>query len=351
MTNNNAIVKHISLQPGMYVFSYVRSLTPNNNPVAVFAKRPHFGSGTMTCLYSNEKQDGQLSSPGECVVIRVGHNSIQLQVSIYDEQNANADIEFKIDTLYQQKAIASTNVKTKSTMVTKKLESIDDLTNQMIKTKQSQEKRQNTSHSPVYKAIPKGSTAKKLPPEPKMHHIPLLLSGHLEWKGDVKKKPGKWLGHAQGSKRIEAFAIDWPNRPKGVNLSYTCRVRNIGTFPSVKCGKMVGTIHRALPITEIQFVIGGKKSDDYIVKVQAAFSETGVQQKQNKSVLIKAIHESEFLTGLKIDIVKIQAPLGLPSGKKSDSKKPKFKKDKLKNKKGKKNKKLSGFDDVMVFRS
>ena len=76
MKVNSANVKHISLQPGMYVFNYVRSLTPNSTPVTVFSKRPHFGSGTMSCLYSNEKVDGQLSAPGECVVIRVGQNSL-----------------------------------------------------------------------------------------------------------------------------------------------------------------------------------------------------------------------------------------------------------------------------------
>jgi len=315
MKVNSANVKHISLQPGMYVFNYVRSLTPNSTPVTVFSKRPHFGSGTMSCLYSNEKVDGQLSAPGECVVIRVGQNSIQLQVSIYDDQCSNPDVEFKIDTLFQQKPIISKTLKS-SRPDEKKLETLKDLQTEILKAKKVQAN--------------------------KTEVIPLALSGHVEWKGDVKKKAGKWLGSASGSKRIEAFAIDWPERPKGVNVKYTCMVKNLGSLPSVKCGEMIGTTQRALPIEGIRVALKGKNSKDYLLKIQAAFSESGAQQRQGVDEELKALHENEFLTGLKIDIIKKVPQAMLPNTTKEQ-----------KQKKGKKQKKRNNwdnFDDVMVFK-
>jgi len=244
MKPNTTNIKHISLQPGLYVFTYVRSLTPNSSPVTVFSKRPHFGSGTMSCLYSNEKLDGQLSSPGECVVIRVGQNSIQMQVSIYDDQYSSPDVEFKIDTLFQNNAIPH-QAKRSVSPVGKKLETLEDLQKEVAKIKHSR--------------------------TPKIQNIPLTLSGHVELKGDITKKAGKWLGSAKSSNRIEAFAIHWPDRPKGVNLTYSCTVQNLGKFPPVKCGETVGTKQRALPITAFSISLSGKKSKNYSIKIQAAF--------------------------------------------------------------------------------
>jgi len=272
----------------------------------------------MSSLYSNEKSDGQLSNPGECVVVRVGQNSIQLQVSIYDDQHSNPDVEFKIDTIYQQKAIVSKPIQTKMPTNQKKLESIDDLKREIAKAKEKQTLKEKI--------------------------LPMALSGHVELKGNVEKKAGKWLGGVKGSKRIEAFSINWPGKPKGVNLKYSCSVKHLGTFPSVKSGEMVGTVQRALPITAIQVGISGKKAAGYTIKVQASFSESGVQQRIGIDEEIKALHSDEFLTGIKVDVIKMSAPPMLP-GKASK---------KGKAKKVDKNKKMTNwndFDDVMVFRS
>ena len=88
------------------------------------------------------------------------------------------------------------------------------------------------------------------------------------------------------------------------------------------------------------FSLSGKKASQYELKIQAAFSETGVQKIQGQHCELKSIHQDEFLTGLKIKVS-------------SKSLENQAKRMTVKNKSQQTRKKSSwnDFDDVMMFKS
>lgn len=57
--------------------------------------------------------------------------------------------------------------------------------------------------------------------------LPITLTAHLKKAGEVMSSEG-WVGLPGTDDFIESFAVDWAEKPVGVDLLYTCMVAGSG---------------------------------------------------------------------------------------------------------------------------
>lgn len=106
---------------------------------------------------------------------------------------------------------------------------------------------------------------------------PLRLLGHLEGLGDVSAAPGGWLGDPAGSRRLEGFAIAWPERPAGIDISYGVAFAGGRQGPMALTGGFVGSRGEARPIEAVTVALVGDLEGRLALTVEASFSVSGVQ--------------------------------------------------------------------------
>jgi len=102
--------------------------------------------------------------------------------------------------------------------------------------------------------------------------VPLKLSGHIEYDGDVVAQPGQWLGDPNSRRRLEGFSLDWTERPEEVDLAYSCVIGGLGRSPAVLSGGYCGSRQRAAPITAITVSLVGKRAADYQLQLEVVFA-------------------------------------------------------------------------------
>lgn len=131
----------------------------------------------------------------------------------------------------------------------------------------------------------------------------VALLGHVEWKGDIKAGADGWLGNKEALARIEGFSITWENRPKDVDIAYSCRVKGMGQTPVSLSGGFVGTRGRAAPIVGVSMSLVGLNAEGYELQAKAVFAGSGEQQVA-MGAECQGPSGSEQLVGLRVQIVK-----------------------------------------------
>jgi hypothetical protein len=111
--------------------------------------------------------------------------------------------------------------------------------------------------------------------QPRSIEVPpegVSLIGHIERRGDVVAPPGETLGDAKSELRLEGFQIEWPNKPRGVDIAYSARFEGSGATPAVPTGRFCGTRNAAKRLVEVTFTLIGDKASQYALKGVAHFS-------------------------------------------------------------------------------
>lgn len=122
----------------------------------------------------------------------------------------------------------------------------------------------------AYDQAPQSSALPGAPIQIGEHGISLI--GHIERTGDVVAAPGASLGDPLSGLRLEGFQVEWPDRPRGVDLVYRIATEGAGALPAVKSGKYCGTRGEARRITAVSFALTGTHSDQWRLSGEAVFS-------------------------------------------------------------------------------
>ncbi len=81
----------------------------------------------------------------------------------------------------------------------------------------------------------------------------LKVLGHVAGRGDIIVGPNTWIAGPTAPSRVEGVALEWPEKPMGVDIRYAVQFANghAGSGRMVPLGTYAGTRGRALPITGV----------------------------------------------------------------------------------------------------
>ncbi|MBS4086631.1 MULTISPECIES: hypothetical protein [Pseudomonas] len=99
----------------------------------------------------------------------------------------------------------------------------------------------------------------------------LTLTGHIEQIGDVSVI-NQCLGDEAGQSRLEGFAINWANKPQGVDLAYTTTLAGAGPGQKVMTGSFTGARNKAAAIIAVGFSLTGPERADYELAGHVVFA-------------------------------------------------------------------------------
>ena len=100
----------------------------------------------------------------------------------------------------------------------------------------------------------------------------IRLTGHIEWKGDMQQEVGERLGDPEENKKIEGFIIEWDDKPKDVDIAYSCTIDGMGVSPVLLSGDFVGTRSRNLSILGVTISLVGRGAKEFQMKGSVVFS-------------------------------------------------------------------------------
>jgi hypothetical protein len=135
----------------------------------------------------------------------------------------------------------------------------------------------------------------------------IRILGHVAGLGDVTVGADEWIAGPTAPSRIEGIAIEWPERPAGVELRYAVnstraapRMSSIGTF--------VGTRGRAGPITGCTMELSGPRAGDLQLCVEALFLGSPTTRATGKRIAIGGVTGREPLVGLRLRVEAVAKP-------------------------------------------
>jgi hypothetical protein len=144
----------------------------------------------------------------------------------------------------------------------------------------------------------------------------LKLLCHVAGRGDVVAGPNAWIAGPTAPSRVEGMALEWPDKPAGVDIRYAVRFANgqAGSGKMVPLGTYAGTRGRALPLTAVVLEMSG--TDDLEFVAEAGFLNAPTLRAVGRRVMLSGPTNREPLVGIRIGIERIaipeQAPPAIP---------------------------------------
>lgn len=130
----------------------------------------------------------------------------------------------------------------------------------------------------------------------------LKILGHVAGRGDIVVGPNAWIAGPAAPSRVEGVALEWPDKPAGVDIRYAVQFANgqSGSGKMVALGTYAGTRGRALPLTAIVLEMSG--ADDLKFVAEAGFLNAPTLRAVGKRVVLSGPTNREPLVGIRIGI-------------------------------------------------
>jgi len=129
----------------------------------------------------------------------------------------------------------------------------------------------------------------------------IRILGHVAGLGDVTAGPDEWIAGPSAPSRIEGIAIEWPDKPAGVELRYafgsaksTQRLSGIGTFS--------GTRGRARAVTGCTLELSGPRASGLQLRIEALFLGSPTTRATGKRISVGGVTGREPLVGLRLRV-------------------------------------------------
>jgi hypothetical protein len=239
----------VTLQPGMYILRHPKTGMP---PLSISRAAGAPGhNGSIQALYTPGTDGSVLRDGKDCIVMQVLNAPVDLLVTAYLEKVGVAVPSLKIDKIALDAEPAAAGGK-------------------------------------AFEVPSKG----------------ISLIGHIERTGDVVASGGQRLGDPASGLRLEGFQVMWPDKPEGVDITYTPRVEGAGTAPAVSTGHFCGTRNAAKRLVEVTFALTGPKASQYELRGKAHFSG-GYSTDIQPGVALGGPSGMEHLTALALDVARV----------------------------------------------
>jgi len=246
--------------------------------------------GVVDFFHSDSDTNNHLTSPNQSVVVRVKDATATLLVASMTPTGAE-EPKLKLDKIasldeLNKKKVSKAETKKTLAAVAKKLQAL-----------QKESKKEDKTEANIAQKVEQPT------PQSPSEFGKVVLVGHVEWKGDTRVNAGEWLGDPKKPSRIEGFALAWQNKPEGVDLAYSCQVKNMGKTPMALSGSYVGTRRKSLPITALTLSLVGVNALSYVLDAVAVFAD-GEEQALLSGVECQGVTGNEQLIALKVSVVK-----------------------------------------------
>jgi hypothetical protein len=132
----------------------------------------------------------------------------------------------------------------------------------------------------------------------------IQLLGHVAGIGDKVVRFGEWIAGPASPSRIEGIAIEWPNKPRGIDLRYAVRIG--GQIPGATrpfdVGGFAGTRGRAAPLVGATLDIAGPNAGGYQLVADAMFLGAPQMRVAGRHVVLSGPTGREPMVGLRLAI-------------------------------------------------
>lgn len=217
------------LEPGMYIFRYASQPTAEKS-VCIALQQAPLGKGAIEFFPAEGVSKNILTKLGDCIIGRVKGGVTTVLITEYYLANHEVEpVDLRIDRIDTSAAIMR-NLKP-------------------------------TLSSPDTAALSNMTPGAAV----------LTLIGHVEQIGDVSVI-NQCLGDEAGQSRLEGFAINWANKPQGVDLAYTTTLAGAGPGQKVMTGSFTGARNKAAAIVAVGFSLTGPERADYELAGHVVFA-------------------------------------------------------------------------------
>ena len=206
------------LEPGMYIFRYA-SQPPADKPVCIALQQAPLGKGSIDFFPAEGVSKNMLTKLGDTIIARVkaGVTTVLItEYHMFDEVIEPVDL--RIDRIDTSPAIMRT-----------------------------------------FAVVASTDSNQALPVDTP---LPLTITAHLNASGEVVSNDG-YVGEPGADEFIESFAIDWAEKPIGIDLVYTCTVVGSGPCRNVSTGTVIGARAQGLPLISAGFSLVGPMRKHY----------------------------------------------------------------------------------------
>lgn len=222
------------LEPGMYIFRYA-SQPPADKPVCIALQQAPLGKGSIDFFPAEGVSKNMLTKLGDTIVARVKSGVATVLITEYHMFDDIIDpVDLRIDRIDTSPAIMRTFAVV-------------------------------ASAEPAPAIAATASTTA------------FELTAHLQRSGEVVSTEG-WVGAPESDEFIESFAINWPHKPDGVDLLYTCMVAGSGPGRNVSTGTFVGVRGEGLPLICVGFSLVGAQRKHYELTGHVVFGNAEPQR-------------------------------------------------------------------------
>jgi hypothetical protein len=161
----------------------------------------------------------------------------------------------------------------------------------------------NPGHPPSLTRAPAAFSAPALTPAVTASTGPgLRVLAHVAGIGDVVVGPNAWIAGPAAPSRIEGIAVEWPDKPPGLDIRYAVQFANAqaGSGKLVPLGTYAGTRGRAMPITGIVLEMSGGGDQQFVA--EAVFLSAPTLRAIGRRVVLSGPTGREPLVGLRINV-------------------------------------------------
>ncbi|WP_041506213.1 hypothetical protein [Pseudomonas plecoglossicida] len=220
------------LEPGMYIFRFA-SQPPADKPVCIALQQAPLGKGSIDFFPAEGVSKNMLTKLGDTIVARVKGGVTTVLITEYHMfDDVIEPVDLRIDRIDTSPAIMRTFA--------------------------------------VVATEPTPALAKTAIP-------PFELTAHMQRGGEVVSSEG-WVGSPASDDFIESFAINWLDKPAGVDLLYTCMVAGSGPSRNVSTGTFVGLRGEGLPLICAGFSLVGPQRKHYELSGHIVFGNAEPQR-------------------------------------------------------------------------
>jgi hypothetical protein len=129
----------------------------------------------------------------------------------------------------------------------------------------------------------------------------IRLLGHVAGLGDVTVGADEWIAGPSAPSRIEGIAIEWPDRPAGLDLRYAVTATK-STPKTSGLGAFAGTRGHARPITGVTLELSGPNASELQLRVEALFLGSPTTRTTGKRIAMSGVTGREPLVGLRLRV-------------------------------------------------
>jgi hypothetical protein len=137
----------------------------------------------------------------------------------------------------------------------------------------------------------------------------LRLLGHVAGIGDVIVKPNEWLAGPAAPSRIEGISIEWPEKPRGVDIGYSVETARPQTVSgrTMNLGIFAGTRGKAMPVVGVILELSGDGAPNLQFNVEAIFLGSPATRLSGRRIELSGPTGREPLVGLRVGLEDVGA--------------------------------------------